>query len=115
MCLLVLLDQGIRIGLDAEPLCTYPHEKMERLSARWFSAEERAFWQDEPTAERFTELWTKKEAVVKRSGDGLCAVTATNVTNTADSFAVYRCGDHVVTLCYPREEVPPQDVEWAEG
>ena len=111
-CALAVGEAGIRIGLDAEPLCTYPREKMERLCARWFSAEERAFWQDEPTAERFTELWTKKEAVVKRSGDGLCAVTATNVTNAAESFALYRCGDHVVTLCYPEGEVPPNAPEW---
>ncbi|MBQ5834299.1 MAG: 4'-phosphopantetheinyl transferase superfamily protein [Clostridia bacterium] len=114
-CALAEGEKGIRIGLDAEAVSTYPRERMERLCARWFSEEERAFWKEAPTAERFTELWTKKEAVVKRSGEGLCAVAGTDVTDPTEAFAVYRCGDHMVTLCHPREEAPPQDIEWAEG
>lgn len=114
-CALAEGKKGIRIGLDAEAVSTYPRERMERLCARWFSEGECAFWKEEPTEERFTELWTKKEAVVKRSGEGLYAVAGTDVTDRTEAFAVYRCGDHMLTLCYPIEEVPPQDVEWAEG
>lgn len=111
-CALARGEKGIAVGLDAEQICTYPQEKMERLCARWFSEGERAFWRMEPTAERFTELWTKKEAVVKRSGEGLCGVAGTDVTDRTEAFAVYRCGDHVVTLCHPPEKTPPREIEW---
>lgn len=57
------------VGIDVELL--RPDRSMDAIAGRFFDEEERAAWCEHPSPERFYELWTKKEALAKLSGEGL--------------------------------------------
>ena len=56
------------IGVDFEWLHPLDHD---RIAARFFSKEELASYQANPTQDTFFALWTAKEARAKASGNGL--------------------------------------------
>ena len=61
-----------RVGVDAEGIVAYSEAKIEALAARFFGEHERAFVArstDKPAA--FTEVFTRKEAFAKYTGEGL--------------------------------------------
>lgn len=114
-CALAEGEAGIRIGLDAELIGRCSAERMERLASRWLSPQERAYWKEDPTPERFASLWTRKEAAVKQSGEGLCALVGADVLASGElCFAEYRIADHAVALCYPSGERAPEEILVAE-
>jgi len=63
--------QGVegKVGIDAEPIGReYPLERQKALAARFFSEDERnRLSSGEMT---FTELWTRREAYLKMTGEG---------------------------------------------
>jgi 4'-phosphopantetheinyl transferase len=64
----VMAVAAVDIGVDVEP-CVEAEIAAE-LAPRVLSAAERA-WAAADPARRFTMLWTRKEALLKRSGEGL--------------------------------------------
>ena len=60
-----------RVGLDAEDLSRVAGGKISALSARWFGEEELRVFSENASPREFLRLWTRKEAYVKRTGEGL--------------------------------------------
>ncbi len=66
---------GREVGVDLESI--RPLSEMPGIVHRWFSAPERRRFHASPIRERsrvFFELWTRKEATVKGTGDGVSAL-----------------------------------------
>jgi 4'-phosphopantetheinyl transferase len=60
------------VGVDVE--CVRAMRDMEQLVARFFSARENELFQKVPTSEKpaaFFNLWTRKEALLKATGEGI--------------------------------------------
>ncbi len=117
-CAALIEAEGERIGLDAEPLDRADTWNFAALSARWFSSSERDAFDREPTAERFLSIWTRKEAAVKQSGEGLQALAKTDTVMLEKdgklSFFAYRVQNHVLTLAIDgaSHAVPDTDITW---
>ena len=58
------------IGVDIEPI---PH-KMPVIPRRFLRLEELSWLEESPTPERFTQLWTRLESVLKADGRGLSEI-----------------------------------------
>ena len=59
-----------RVGVDAEKV--HPVPERERFAARYFCANEIAYIESAPDKdEAFFRIWTRKEALLKLTGDGL--------------------------------------------
>lgn len=102
-----------RVGIDAEPLAEKSADSMQRLSARWFSLNERKIWEKEPTEKRFLSIWTAKEAIVKHGGDGLRGL---RTIDSIDSdlpltLTAYSIGNAVVTLASEKGKCAPEQSE----
>ena len=60
------------VGVDAEPTeLAYSKEKQESLAERFFSDDERESLR--ASKKSFSELWTKREACLKMTGEGFAA------------------------------------------
>ncbi len=105
-----------RVGLDAETLARAASLSLGDLAERWFSERERECYLAEPTAERFFTFWTRKEAAVKASGEGLSSLRESDTElmerEETVTFTTYREGDLILTLCHPTNEIPPQTIKW---
>ncbi len=69
---LYAVTRGRRVGIDVEWMCSF--DRFERIAARFFSARERAMLFSLPAVDRrtaFFNCWTRKEAYIKATGDGL--------------------------------------------
>lgn len=111
----VMTGEG-RVGLDAETVTRAENLSLNSLAERWFSEQEKALYLANPTAERFFTIWTRKEAAVKASGEGLSSLresdTALMEREGKAAFATYRDGDLILTLCHPSSEKPPHAIQW---
>ena len=66
-----LAVSGVEVGLDIQ----YARDiNQKRISARFFSPEEAESVAADDTGDRFFELWTRKEAYSKFTGDGIAQV-----------------------------------------
>lgn len=84
------------IGLDVERIGRYDH----RVAARVFSAAERAYVEadDSLVERRFCEVWTRKEARAKWSGEGgRGMINGPEVLNDP-RFVTVSLGGHVLSL-----------------
>lgn len=104
------------VGVDAEDLSRVASLDCLSLARRWFSEQECDLFHAEPSPLQFLRLWTRKEALLKRFGQGLAAMRSAD-TVTAERqhnvrFAEYRTDDTLVTLCYNFGNVPPPNVQW---
>lgn len=98
-----------RVGLDAESIKRSKDLPIEKLVVRWFAKSEQAQYQGDASAENFTRIWTRKEALVKYHGEGLSALHASDTVAAEKSgirFTEYRIGNVLITLCHTEETVP---------
>lgn len=102
-------DTSDPIGLDAEDLGRFPADRLSAFALRWFTDAERESWERNPTEEALLTLWTRKEATVKLTGEGLRAICKTDDRQaTAKTFAIDRT---LLTLVYPHTETAPDEIE----
>jgi 4'-phosphopantetheinyl transferase len=92
-----------RVGVDTEPTkSTVTEERRERFAKRYFSENE--INELGPCGEGFSKIWTRKEALLKRSGKGLNEISSTDTCALSDDlrFETLEIADNVVTVCLPR-------------
>lgn len=98
------VDDG-RVGVDTEMTeSTVCKEKQPAFSKRFFSGNERDALSN--GAESFSEIWTKKEAYLKREGTGLATdLREVDTCRMPENvrFEVLRIEDHIVTVCLSSE------------
>ena len=114
-----LFPELCRVGLDAENLDRLLTMRICPLAERWFTGAEEDFFLSDPTDENFLRIWTRKEALVKWTGDGLSAMR-TEDTVTAQSrydirFYEYRVDDAVLTLCCHSSSPAPPCIRMLTG
>ncbi len=67
------------IGADIEPIKKEFAKREEDIARRFFTESERRFLAAAPDkGKAFTEIWVRKEALVKRSGEGASALSLTD-------------------------------------
>ena len=102
-CALAPKDVPWSVGLDAEDLGRISSDRLEALSLRWFGEEERRFFAKSSDQRTFLSIWTRKEAFVKRSGEGLRQIphldTYAPYRAEKAAFWTYWIGDTCITLC----------------
>lgn len=116
-----LTDRGnkeVRIGLDAEDLDRADLSRTDEMAARWFLPNEQAVFAASPTKETFLRIWTRKEAYVKCTGEGLRSMREidTEVIKNAGRMRFFeqKSGNILITLCAPIDENPPKEIQIIE-
>ena len=94
------VDDG-KIGADTENKDSpVRKEKQPQFAGRFFSGNEREILDKEP--ERFSEIWTRKEAYLKRLGTGIATdlreVDTCRIPKDV-RFETIFAEDHVITVC----------------
>ena len=94
-----------RVGVDAENGQRLSPSRLEALSSRWFSPQEQRLFLEDPSPFTFLRIWTRKEALVKWTGQGMAGLRSSDTTRAekdlALAFAEYRVEGTLVSLCYP--------------
>jgi 4'-phosphopantetheinyl transferase len=75
-CVTIAISADGRLGVDVEEIAGFPADQMSQLADYVLAPQERADLKLHPADERaaaFTTYWTRKEAVVKATGEGLAA------------------------------------------
>ena len=105
---------GRGVGLDAEDLSRLSENRLEAMARRWFGEIERAHFAKDPSPRTFLSLWTRKEALVKRTGEGmrqLCLVdTFAPCEGRKTAFWTYWRGSTCITLCTEDGECVASDI-----
>ena len=105
-CAIIEREEPTRIGIDAEDLNRPDFSNLGEMAARWFSKNEQKAFLASPTKETFLRLWTRKEAYVKYTGEGLKALSKIDtVSLEADGeirFYDYHLGNILISVCAPR-------------
>ena len=104
-----------RVGVDAEEISRISHVRICPMANRWFSRCEYDFFQTAPTDLTFLRVWTRKEALIKWTGEGLRALRAADTVTAEDRYGVrfseYMVDDIVVTLCCHADSQPPKQIQ----
>lgn len=99
-----------RVGIDAEEIDVRVQLRSSDMARRWFSAEEQAAFCADPTGECFLRIWTRKEALVKWTGEGMRALSNADTESAEQSYGVrfqsYFEGDVIITLCHRANAIP---------
>ena len=103
-----------RIGVDVETVRNRSEDSMERNAERWFTESERKMFFADKQEMQFLRIWTGKEALCKRSGEGLSEVSKWDVTDLPQELRIttYHIQNGVISLCHGSDTVPPENVEW---
>ena len=113
-CAIIEGEEPTRIGIDAEDLNRPDFLNLDEMVARWFGENEKSVFLASPTKETFLRLWTRKEAYVKYTGEGLKSLSKIDtVSLEADGevcFFDYREGDILLSVCAPRGTEAPQNL-----
>lgn len=112
-CAVIDGEEPSRIGIDAEDLDRPDFSNLEEMATRWFSGNEQKAFLASPTKETFLRLWTRKEAYVKYTGEGLKSLSKIDtISLVADGevrFFDYRVGDILISVCAPNGVNAPQN------
>ena len=94
-----------RVGVDAENGQRLSSSRLEALSSRWFSPQEQRLFLEDPSSFTFLRIWTRKEALVKWTGQGMAGLRSSDTTRAekdlALAYAEYTVEGTLVSLCYP--------------
>ena len=101
----------LSIGLDAEEIIGRSADRMTSIASRFFTARERSYLEKMPTEARFLEIWTKKEALVKCTGDGMRGLHAADTQQTSYSFSHFSQNNVRLSLAYSNGLIPPREIE----
>lgn len=108
-----------RVGLDAENAVRIGRLQRDGMARRWFSGNECAQYFADPSADAFLQIWTRKEALIKWTGEGLAALGRADTTHARSVYGVdfrsYAEGAERITLCYRREATPPESIRMLDG
>ena len=114
-CAVIEGEEPTRIGIDAEDLERPDFSNLDEMAARWFSQNEQKAFLASPTKETFLRIWTRKEAYVKYTGEGLRALSQIDTVVLENEgrirFFDYREGDILLSLCAPRTAEAPERIE----
>ncbi len=103
-----------RVGLDADELRRIAGVRIFPLASRWFSPEEYEFFLQEPNDASFLRIWTRKEALIKWTGDGMRALRNADTFLAKNLYGVrfyeYKIGDTQITLCCHSSSEPPPEI-----
>ena len=103
-----------RVGIDAEEMSGRGQLRTSDLARRWFSEDEQASFFADPTKECFLRIWTRKEALVKWTGEGMRALADADTENAEPRhgvhFKTYVEGDTLITLCHRADAAPPPTI-----
>ena len=93
---------GHSVGVDVEDLGTRSTTANDRIAARWFGEEERLLYEQEPTETCFLSIWTGKEALSKRTGEGLSSLSRCNTCAPPQGFLLRRLSlnGSVIAVCH---------------
>ncbi len=86
------------VGIDVEKMTDRDFHK---IAKRFYKGEELTYFNSNPTAEVFYEIWTKKEAYSKINGQGVGEIVAGfDVFSLADyQFETQIIGEYVLSVC----------------
>ena len=85
-----------RVGVDAEPQkSAIPRERQVRIAERFFSENEKKALAD---GESFVSLWTKREAYLKMTGEGIARAARSDIPESVWFYSLNKEGC-VITLC----------------
>ena len=111
-------NKPARVGIDAEDLNCEGLSSIDEMASRWFTKNEKAVYLQVPTKETFLRIWTRKEAYVKYTGEGMRAIREmdTEVMKNAGRvrFFEQKCGNILVTLCAPSDQAVDQKLQIIE-
>ena len=103
-----------RVGLDAENLARIATVRVCPLADRWFSERELDFFLSDPTDRTFLRVWTRKEALVKWTGEGLSGLREADTVAAESVYGVrfyeYRVEDTLLSLCTHEDTPPPSGI-----
>ena len=107
-----------RVGLDAEESKRMSSLRSLALAERWFVGCERVVFARDPSLKRFLEIWTRKEAFLKWTGEGLRGLRGTDVVEAEALYTVQFCDfstdDTIITLCCEAGKEPPAELIWVK-
>ena len=110
-CAIIEGEEPTRIGIDAEDLDRPDLSNFADLAARWFAEGEQKRFLQSPTKETFLRIWTRKEAYVKYTGEGLRGLKAADTTATSDVCFFDLCrGTTLISICAPCNTTPPTEI-----
>ena len=87
------------VGIDIEKIDG--KRNFAGIARRYFHGAESEFFFTNPSAERFYEIWTKKEAYSKMLGGGLADILSGFDAFSLDSvkFQTYKLNGYIITVC----------------
>ena len=107
-CAIIHGEEPLCIGIDAEDLDRPELSDFAELAARWFAEGEQKRFLQSPTKETFLRIWTRKEAYVKYTGEGLRGLKAADTAATIDVCFFDLCrGTILISVCAPRGTSAP--------
>ena len=111
-CAIIEGEEPTRIGIDAEDLNRPDFLNLDEMASRWFGENEQTVFSASPTKETFLRIWTRKEAYVKYTGEGIRALSKIDTVSLEAEgeirFFDYREGDILISVCVPRNVNLPQ-------